>query len=109
MRPAREVRIATRGACHRLLEVCPTTNMEHQLANRRSRTQSEATNLARREIQQVPAVEPPLPKQFQLLNRPKCQEVRIGRRWSCLAGPPYRARVRTWLNSRRQRTQEHIQ
>src|SRR4029077_3104997 len=105
----REARIATRGACHRLLEVCPITDMERQPIDWRARKQSEATNLVQREIRRIPAAEPRLLKQFQLLDPPRSQEARIGRIPSSPAGLPSRAPARVWSNNRRQRRQEHIQ
>src|SRR4029450_9338916 len=108
MLPGRAARIVIPSACHRFLEACPITNMECRPTRRRRRKQSEATNSVQREIRRVPAAEPRLLKQFQLLDPPKSQEARIEKRRSCPADLPSPARARAWLNNRRQRRQEHI-
>src|SRR6266487_3155664 len=107
MLPAREARTATRGACHRVSEVCPIADMARRPTNRQRRRQSEATNPVQSEIQQVLAAEPGWTKRFQLPSPPEFQEVRTERRRSCPAVLPFRARARAWSNNRQQRTQEH--
>src|SRR5206468_4357043 len=108
MLPAREARTATRGACHRVSEVCPTADMERRPTNRQRRRQSEATNPVQSEIQQVLVAEPGWLKRFQLPSPPEFQEVRTEKRRSCPAVLPFRAHARVSLNNRRQRTQEDI-
>src|SRR2546428_13357061 len=105
----REARIATRGACHRLLEVCPIKDTEHRPIDWRARKQSEATNLVQQEIRRILAAEPRLLKEYQLLDPSRFQEAHTGRIPSSPAGLPSRAHARVWSNNRRQRTQEHIQ